>query len=150
MKDAPNSIFRGVSVTRISPELLVAYIIALSNLADTQQADPHRCPQTGVCPPFSNDLDFSKFHNIDNGLEIFAEYLLCAAVWLYLWSSLSFLPSPVDLLHSTEAALVKVTGGCSIANPSGHCSANLTQPISSLDLIIDHCLLFERFSSTNL
>lgn len=127
----------------------MAYIIALSTLGDTQQAEPHRHPWTGVCPSFPNNcLDFSQSHNTDSGcLELFAEYLLCAAVWPV---PMGFPFPPPTSDGPPAAALGKVMDDYSSANPCGHCSANRTQPISRFDLIVDDCLLLERLSSTNL
>lgn len=152
MKDTPNSIFRGVSMThaflpsswwRTSSPSLIWQTPSKLILTDAHRQE---CvPLSQMTWTFQNStaltMDVLRF------LPSICFELLFS---LYLWSSLSLRPSPVDPLHSTAAALVKVTEGCSIANPSGHCSANLTQPISSFDLIVDHCLLFERLSSTNL
>ena len=78
--------------------------------------------------------------------------------WSYSLASTSHLPflsshplmSPLHFQFSTAAALVKVTVDFSIAKASGHCSANLTQSISSFDLKVDLCLPLGRFSSTDL
>ena len=50
--DIPNSIFRDMSM---SLKFSVGYIITLPDLADTQQADPHRCPETAVNSSFPSE-----------------------------------------------------------------------------------------------
>lgn len=117
---------------------------------------PHRLILTDArgqeCVPLSQTTACT-FHNSTaltmDVLSFLPSICFVLLLGLCLWSSLSLLPFPVDPLHSTAAALVKVMDDCSIANPSGHCSANHTPPLSSFDLIVDHCLLLERLSSAN-
>lgn len=151
-KGLPDSIFRGVSMTRA---LLPSAWWRASSPSPSWQT-PSRLILTDAhrqeCVPLSQTTAWT-FHNSTaltmDILSFLPSICFVLLLGLCLWSSLSLLPSPVDPLHSTAAALVKVTDDCSIVNPSGHCSANHTQPISSFDLVVDHCLLLERLSSTN-
>lgn len=139
MLDIPNVILRDVPMTYAFGCVNHHPLQSSRHPASLILTDAHR----------QEDAPLSWVNNIDDGyLEIFHPvfplcYCLACTCCLHFLSS-HLLVNPLHFQYSIAAAPVKVTDDFSIAKSSGHCSAHLTQPISSLDLIGDYCLPLER------